>query len=249
MQNKFNYKNYWRKRLEDAGESLKGVGHKRYSEHANKLLYKKAEGELTRAIKELGIKIKNKTVLDAGAGIGLYSKFYLDRGAKVTAIDISSHALKLLKGKYSDVEIKCVGLDETLFLGKRKFDIVHCFDVLYHIVDENHLKKAIDNICNYSNEFIIIHDAPRYWGNIFDFLFERKHIKIKTSAKLIRKIKGNGFAEIGYYPTGIFYSRPPVSMLVGFFPYPFYLIDKFLIKFLPFRGLEISCIRIFKKNN
>lgn len=249
MNKGFDYKSYWQSRLKNAGDSLRGVGHRRFSEYTNSLMYKKTEGELKRALEDLKINVKGKTVLDAGSGVGFYTKFYLDRGAKALAVDISKDALNILKKKYSKAEVKQVGLDNLEILEKKRFDLVHCFDVLYHIVDNDELDKAINNICSFSKRYIILHDAPTYWGKMVDFLFKRKHINIRRSISIADKIKQKGFVEIGRYPTNIIFARPPITLIVNMFPYFFFLFDKFLIRNLHVKGIETNCIRIFEKKD
>ncbi len=247
MDKKFNYKKYWQERIRSTGESLRGVGHKSYGEFANELMYKKTRMQLEKALTEQRIVIGNKTVLDAGSGIGIYSEFYLNRGAKVTAIDISDHALKIVKRKFPQVEIKCCSLSDIEGLDK-KFDIVHCFDVLYHITNEEDWEKTIDSLGRLSKDYIIIHNINTYWLKKINFLFERKHIKVKNRNSIIEeKLAKLGFKKVGYYPTHILYVRPILHLLVKIIPYVFYLFDNFLIFNLKLRGWESTGITIYKK--
>lgn len=247
MSQKFNYKDYWEKRLRETGESLKGVGHKSYGEFANELMYRKTQMQLERALAEQKVPLKDRTVLDAGSGIGIYTEFYFDRGAKVTAVDISDHALGIIKRKFPKAETKQSSLSDIENIGK-KFDIVHCFDVLYHITNEKDWEKAIDNLGKLSKGYIIIHNINTYWFKNFNFLFERKHIKVKNRNAVIEgKLEKLGFAKVGYYPTHILYVRPILHLLVKIMPYIFYSLDNFLISVLKLRGWESTGISIFKK--
>lgn len=249
MNKKFNYKDYWKKRLRETGESLKGVGHKSYGEFANELMYKKTQIQLEKALRELKINVNGKTVLDAGAGIGIYTEFYLTRGAKVKAVDISEHALRIIRKKFPRVETKCCSLSDTVDINE-KFDIVHCFDVLYHITSEQDWKKAIDNLGKLSKEYIFIHNINTYWFGTSNFLFERKHIKVKNRNSVIEDKLGKlGFEKVGYYPTHILYVRPILHLLVKIIPYVFYSLDNFLISSLKLKGWESTGITIYKKKS
>lgn len=243
----FDYKDYWVKRLKTSGSDLRGVGHKRFSPAANKLMYLKAQEELAKALKVLRINIEGETVLDAGAGIGEYVNFYLQNGAKVFAVDISKDALNILKKRYPSVQIKQVGLENLdIILKRKKFYLVHCFDVLYHIMDKDDLKKALQNLCKLSQRYVVIHDAPRYWGKGLDFLFRREHIDI-SKVSVVKQMNKMGFKQIGYFPTHILYARPPFSLISGSVPYPMYFLDKFLIRAVGLKGFETNCIRVFEK--
>lgn len=48
--------------------------------------------------------LKNKTVLDLGAGPGQYTKYFVDKGAKVHYHDISKNYLTLFKNKFNNLE-------------------------------------------------------------------------------------------------------------------------------------------------
>lgn len=249
MNKKFNYKKYWQERLRSTGESLKGVGHKSYGEYANELMYKKTQIQLEKALRELKISLKEKTVLDAGAGIGVYTEFYLKRGARVTAVDISDRALQIIKKKYPNVETIHRSLSDINNISN-KFNIVHCFDVLYHITNEEDWEKTIDNFGKLSKKYIIIHNINNYWFKKFNFLFERKHIKVKNRNSVIEDKLGKlGFRKVGYYPTHILYVRPILHLLVKIIPYVFYSLDKFLILNLKLRGWESTGITVYEKEN
>ncbi len=80
--------------------------------------------------------LKSKTILDAGCGTGEKSIFFAKHGAKVTAIDLSSGQLKVLKEKIKieklDIVVKKKDIvnDDLLDLGT--FDVVVCTGVLHH---------------------------------------------------------------------------------------------------------------------
>ena len=249
MDKKFDYRSYWQERLRHTGESLRGVGHRSYGEFANKLMYKKTQMQLQRVLLEHNMSLKKKEVLDAGSGIGKYTEFYLKNGAKVTAVDISDHALKIIKKKFPYVDTIRRSLSD-LKIGNKKFDIVHCFDVLYHITDEKDWNKTVDNLGKLSKKYIIIHNINNYWFKKFNFLFERKHIKVKNRNYLIEeKLGKQGFKKIGYYPTHILYVRPMLHALVKIMPFVFYSIDNFLISSLKVKGWESTGITIYEKRN
>lgn len=243
MKNTFDYQRYWVDRLKRANESLVGVGHKRFGTNANNLMYKKTEEVLEKVVKRLGIDLKNATVLDAGAGIGMFCGFYQKKGAKVTAIDISKDGLDILKKKYPDVQTKVVQLESSSGLGKQQFDIVHCFDVLYHITDDRMWKKTVENFAQSSKKYIIVHDKYPYFGHSF---FETGHVKVRKGEEMKKILKKYGFKETGSFPTHLFYVRPILHLLIGIVPEPFYYLDRTLL-YLKASFLQTSYIRVFKK--
>ncbi len=82
-------------------------------------------------------------MLDAGCGLGDFSRFYHERGAQVSGCDISA----LAAGKCQDAGLgvfKAGRLEDipALFPGET-FDIIHCFDVLYHVVDDGEWERTL----------------------------------------------------------------------------------------------------------
>lgn len=74
--------------------------------------------------------IKNKTFLDAGCGIGLFSAEAVKRGAKVTSLDVGIGLLNQVAKRCKSKRI--VGSVEKLPFKNDKFDIVLSTEVLEH---------------------------------------------------------------------------------------------------------------------
>ncbi|MFX0168279.1 MAG: class I SAM-dependent methyltransferase [Candidatus Hodarchaeota archaeon] len=79
--------------------------------------------------------VKNKHVLDAGCGPGLYAEILLERGAKVTAIDVSPKMIQFTKQRLGDrAVIRLANLEEPLdFLADESVDVVLSSLVLDYI--------------------------------------------------------------------------------------------------------------------
>jgi len=244
----FDYQAYWIRRHKQEKMSLRSVGYLRFSDRTNALMYRKVQEILEKALHDRNINLKNKKVLDAGAGIGLYASFYLAHGAHLTSIDISSDALAILHQRFPEVIIHVSSLENLTKLGLGTFFIVHCFDVLYHITDDRAYVKALDALCNATGNYLIVHDVPQSKQGRFLKFFKKDHVKFtRDKFNLTDHIKNNGLVEVGYYPTHLLFTRFPLDIFVNLLPYPFYLLDKFLLSIIKIRGLETSCIRIFKR--
>lgn len=78
--------------------------------------------------------LSGKNILDVGAGTGRLSLMLAKAGADVTALDISSEMLKILKNK--DKKIKTiVGDAESLPFEKNSFDVVTAAFLVVHLKD------------------------------------------------------------------------------------------------------------------
>lgn len=81
--------------------------------------------------------VKEKRVLDAGCGPGSYSKWLMDHGAEVVAIDFSPKMVQLAKQRLGTrAEVRQADLSKSLdFLEDESFDLVLCPLVLDYIED------------------------------------------------------------------------------------------------------------------
>lgn len=94
--------------------------------------------------------VKNKTILDLGCGIGEFTKYFADNGAKrVTGIDVSKRVLDYAV-EYNNAEnIEYLNKDIVdLSSVDEKFDIVFSDIVFNYIEDFNKLMHDISNLLN-----------------------------------------------------------------------------------------------------
>lgn len=154
---------YWEKRLK-SGFTLKGVGNIVFDANYNEYLYKLQMSVLKKAIAKHGITLPGARVLDVGCGTGFFSGFYIESLSKVTGIDITEFSIQSLRetmpgGRFITLDISSCSLYDHIADGEQ-FDIINVFNVLYHIVDDDELRKAVENItdCLKSGGYIFITD-------------------------------------------------------------------------------------------
>jgi len=75
---------------------------------------------------------KNGRVLDFGCGTGVFTNYFVEKGYKVTGVDISDIAIKKCKKLYPNSFFSHLEKFEDLHYEK-KFDIVFCWSVFHHI--------------------------------------------------------------------------------------------------------------------
>lgn len=88
----------------------------------------------------LRLPLQGRDVVEFGAGVGDHSSFYLDRGCQVLATDARSENLALLDRRlchhphYERLRTAVVNVERPFDLGRR-FEVVHCYGLLYHLAD------------------------------------------------------------------------------------------------------------------
>jgi 2-polyprenyl-3-methyl-5-hydroxy-6-metoxy-1,4-benzoquinol methylase len=119
--------------------------------------------------------VRNKKVLDAGCGPGVFCEWLLDNGAQVTAIDYSSEMINIVKQKFPEkVKLYNTDLNQPLnFLGNEEFDIIICTMVLLHIDDLNPVFSEFSRVLKDQGVLVFstVHpfaDYLEYGGNYFE---------------------------------------------------------------------------------
>lgn len=84
-------------------------------------------------LSSLGLPIRDATVLEVGAGIGDHTSYFLDRGCQVVSVEARPENLRYLREIYPQVESLLMDLDAPDPTFCRKFDIVYCYGLLYHL--------------------------------------------------------------------------------------------------------------------
>ena len=83
--------------------------------------------------------LKGKTVLDVGCGGGILSESMVEKGAKVTGIDLGEKALKVAQLHSLDsgvtVDYQLIAVEQLAELQPASFDVVTCLEMLEHVPD------------------------------------------------------------------------------------------------------------------
>ena len=107
----------------------------------------------------LGLALSGRTVLELGAGIGDLSTFFLDRGNEVTSVEARAENIECMRtniaayyGAHSSEvpqrhRILRLDLERADAASLGKFDIVHCYGILYHLRDPSRLIHLMETTC------------------------------------------------------------------------------------------------------
>ncbi|MFW9831960.1 MAG: class I SAM-dependent methyltransferase [Candidatus Thorarchaeota archaeon] len=129
--------------------------------------------------------VKGKHVLDAGCGPGLYAEILLNRGAIVTAIDISPKMIHFAKKRLGDrATIRCANLEEPLdYIADKSVDIVLSSLVLDYIRNWSLLFSEFSRILRNAGYFIFSTEHPHAkWAN-------KEHPRLKKRPKNYYKLE------------------------------------------------------------
>ncbi|HEX5325621.1 MAG TPA: FkbM family methyltransferase [Acetobacteraceae bacterium] len=96
----------------------------------------------------LGLDLDGKRVLEVGAGIGLHTGFFEQRGCTILSTDGNAGNVAEMLRRHPEREIGLIDLDQDLDLsGLGEFDIVYCYGTLYHLRNPDHALARLAAIC------------------------------------------------------------------------------------------------------
>jgi 2-polyprenyl-3-methyl-5-hydroxy-6-metoxy-1,4-benzoquinol methylase len=226
----FNAKNYWETRLRD-NFGLHGVGCIGWGPYYNNWLYKIRRIVFLHLVKFIELDIASADVLDIGSGSGFYIDRWQEVAAKtITGADLTSIAVQELRNKYPSDAFHQIDIgDEVSALRGQQFDIVSCFDVLFHIVDDNKYQKAIENIYSllkpggyFAFSDVLLHGETRRY----------KHVVWRSQREVQNSLQQAGFKVIREHPMFVLMNEPVNSdnRALGFF---WRTTKRVIIKFKP----------------
>ena len=156
------------------------------------------------AVQSLVPDVAGLKVLDAGCGVGAYTKWLVDKGSEVTGIDASSKMLEFARKRVGDcVELIEANMEEPLdFFEGEIFDgIVAGLSVAY-VEDLYVLFKELGRVLKSGGWFVFSTEHP---------MFAREYFKIENYFKVQRvECDWHGFGTVVRIP-GYFHSLGTIS--------------------------------------
>lgn len=132
--------------------------------------------------------------LDAGTGSGNNLNYFLSKGHKITAVDISPAMLNLCHDKYIDYvtkgQLNCEELDiQNLLTYRRKFDWITCNRVLSHIQNSKSVFRIFSNILKNHGQCFISDIHPNHNYSNTGLTIGNKKILIETYKHSINELR------------------------------------------------------------
>ncbi|HEX6708349.1 MAG TPA: class I SAM-dependent methyltransferase [Albitalea sp.] len=138
---------FWEERY--ATLDLTRSGHRDLPEAYNRWLYRRKQAVLRRSLRAAGFDPAGKRVMEIGVGTGVYVDFWKRLGVSaITGLDISSAAIEFLRRQHPGHDFLKCDVTEPDAQGAcgSDFDLVTALDVLYHVVDDTRLERALRNV-------------------------------------------------------------------------------------------------------
>lgn len=96
----------------------------------------------------LGLDLAGKTVLEVGAGIGLHTPFFLERGCTVTVTDGRAENVAEIQRRHPGVRTAIVDLEQDKPIELGRFDVIYCYGLLYHLSNPQRALARLADVCD-----------------------------------------------------------------------------------------------------
>jgi SAM-dependent methyltransferase len=198
----YDNKEYWSGLIGNT-MSLKEVGWPNWTEAYNKYHYRIRAENVDQTINRF-ISIEPGTILEIGCGVGFWTKFITKKfpNASYTGVDISEKAISVLNENNTNPKLKFVQQDISQpynnlsqLITQNKYDLIICFRVLLHIVDDGSWKNALENICRLktADGTLLLSDAVMLLDQTGTNPSDN-HCKLRTLTDYQSIIKNSGLA-------------------------------------------------------
>jgi glycosyltransferase involved in cell wall biosynthesis/phospholipid N-methyltransferase len=210
----FDYDSYWNNRL-DQKFDIEGVGYIGLGKTYNKYLYQSRIEVLSFIETKIFTSLRDKTVLEIGPGIGIFTeKFYKRNPSKYIGIDISKKSVEVLSEQYKNFQfIRGDIANKDIYPKNMKFDLIFGADVLLHLTDEKKYIQTIKNLSRSLNDhgYLILIDPITIIGT----KSESSHVVIRELEYVKNILAKEGLELVANLPTTFFMNFPFDYPLLG----------------------------------
>lgn len=126
----------------------------------------------------LRLPLRNRTVLEVGAGIGDLSGFFLDRGCRVTITEPRESNLNYIRHRFPDCPMASLDLEKPTDIPGAPFDIVSCFGLLYHLSNPT---EALHTLAGQCRELLLLETCVSFGSNRAENIVD-ENVKSPTQA-------------------------------------------------------------------
>lgn len=147
--NKYDAAKFWRDRFSRYGLSLQGSGDEGFSETENHAMYAAAAAAMLESVRETGMSLAGKTVLDIGCGPGFYAGVMDEEGVSdYTGVDLTSVLFPQLEARFPEYRFIVANAATENLAQKlqRRFDVILLLDVIQNIVTQEKFDALMANV-------------------------------------------------------------------------------------------------------
>jgi SAM-dependent methyltransferase len=138
---------FWENRL-SRDFTLYGVGFRGIGRPYNEWLYRVRSRVFRRLAKKIRPSLPAARVLDIGSGTGFYVSEWKRAGVgSIVASDITDVSVERLRDAFPGLRVENLDIGDPMKVFEPgSFDVISAFDVLFHILDDDRYRQALENV-------------------------------------------------------------------------------------------------------
>ena len=209
----FNPRGYWEDRLRSHPD-ITGVGYLGRSPQFIEQQYRSRMHQVELILRHYGLgDLAGRSVLDIGAGTGIWMNFWHQHGAdRVAGLDFTASSAERLKAQFPDdlVVHTDVSVAPLPHIENMRFDVISAFDVLLHIVDPTLFQHAIANLSEHCKPggLLIISDSIVQGQGYVPRRSYAIHNKVRTVAEYREVLATHEFVIDSIWSTTVLLNNP-----------------------------------------
>ncbi|QVK18881.1 methyltransferase domain-containing protein [Mycoplasmatota bacterium] len=158
----------------------------------------------------------NMRVLEVGAGTGIYSYYYANKGVQVTAFELVDKNINILNEKLqynAPIEIIQGDARDLSIFKENHFDVVLCLGPLYHLHSDKHKKQCINECLKVvkPNGLVAFSYINNYMAFINEALYDNRFLTIENIDNML-----DNFSIGGHF---CFLNPDKIELLLNDFPF------------------------------
>ena len=170
----------------------------------NRWLYRRKKERLRADLDRAGFTPAGASILECGAGTGVYVEMWRDLGcSRLMGLDISANAVASLVERFPEYEFHKRDMHEPALetLVGEGYDLVTTFDMLYHLVDDDRFEAALASFHKVLRPggLFATHDLFLHHGAM-----GRGYIKWRSLREYETALAKHGFEIVSRTPTFFF---------------------------------------------
>jgi len=196
---------FWQERLSQHFD-LRGSGETGLPMEYNRACYVLRAEVLTHTLRDHAFDPAGREVLDVGCGTGFFTAYFVERGARVTGIDIAPVSIEALRTRHPQARFLLADVGEAPIPMPQegRYALVNAMDVLYHITDDLRWETAVTHLAQAVGDqgLLLISDAFSPMEHLAEHNVMRPLNRYRTL------LNAAGLQVAGLHPTHVLLNYP-----------------------------------------
>lgn len=208
----FDSRGFWEERLRDHPD-VTGVGTAGLPPRFGMLMYRARMRQMDRALRRSGARrLRGASVLDVGAGTGIWLNFWRERGARLTAIDFAEPSVVALRRGFPNAHVVQADISAARppLPVTSNFELISACEVFLHVLDADGLERALGHLASLCapGGRLLISDPIISGAGYAPPRVNAQYLTVRTASEFRSALARHGFVVEAIRPMTILLNNP-----------------------------------------